>query len=161
MEAYRSILLPVPEVEPLVDPFRRAGDWSREHGVPAHMTIAGPWSPETELPLATLGALARELRGTRFELGAVGPLGSALCLFPTDDAPLLAWRERALAAVGAADRLDDDWRLHLTVSRGGPDLAWAEEAGRALSGALPITCEVRGLLIAAVDGAGNVTLRPL
>jgi len=161
MEGFRSILLPVPEAEALVDPLRRAGDPWRERGVPAHMTIAGPWPLEVELPRDELAGLARELRGTRFELATAGMLGDALCLFPAEDAALLAWRERVLRAVGVPDRLDDGWRLHLTVRRYEAAPAEVGEGASALERSLPIACTVGDLLIAEMDASGRVGLRPL
>jgi hypothetical protein len=161
MEGFRSILLPVPEAEALVDPLRRAGDPWRERGVPAHMTIAGPWPLEVELPRRELAEPARELRGTRFELATAGMLGDALCLFPADDAALLAWRELALRAVGVPDRLDDSWRLHLTVRRYESVPGEADESMRALERFLPIACVVGELAIAEMDESGRITMRPL
>jgi len=161
MEGFRSIVLPVPEAERLVDPLRRAGDPWRERGVPAHMTIAGPWGLEVELPRAELAGPARELRGTRFELATAGMLGDALCLFPADAAALLAWRERALQAVGVPDRLDEGWRLHLTVRRYESVPRDADESVRALERSLPIACTVGELAVAEMDSSGRVDLRPL
>jgi hypothetical protein len=161
MEGFRSILLPVPEAERLVDPLRRAGDPWRERGVPAHMTIAGPWPLEVELPREELAEAARELRGTRFALATAGMLGDALCLFPADDAALLAWRERALRVVGVPDRLDAGWRLHLTVRRYESAPPDAAETVRALARSLPIVCTAGELAVAEVDASGRVLLRPL
>jgi hypothetical protein len=161
MEGFRSILLPVPRAEPLVDPWRRAGDPWRERGVPAHITLAGPWPLEVELPRGELAEAARQLRGTRFELGTAGMLGDALCLFPAEDAALLAWRERALRAVGIPDRLDAGWRLHMTVRRYESGASDGKESARTLARSLPIACVVGELAIAEVDDAGTATLRPL
>jgi hypothetical protein len=161
VDAFRSILLPVPEAEALVDPYRRAGDWSHRHGIPAHQTLAGPFPLGTSLPGAALAEIAAEMRGARYELGSVGTLGDALALFPTDDAPLLRRRERALAVIGAADEVDDDWRMHLTVCRLGSSAADGDEIARSLAGSLPIACEVGVLLIAELDGAGRVSMQPL
>lgn len=161
MDGFRSLIVPVPEVEALVDPLRRSGDPWRDRGVPAHLTLAGPWPLEVELPRDELAGPARELRGTRFELGTIGPLGGALCLFPTDDAALLAGRERILRAVGVPDLLDDAWRLHLTVRRHGAMPIEAGEDVRSLERALPIACAVGGLTIAELDEGGRVSLRAL
>lgn len=161
MEGFRSILLPVPAAEPLVDPLRLTGDPWRERGVPAHMTIAGPWPLGVRLPHDELVELAEELRGTRFELATAGTLGDALCLFPADDAPLLAWRARALRAVGVRDRIDDGWRLHLTVRRYESAPGEAAEGAPELERSLPIACAVGELAIAEMDDAGVVGVRPL
>ena len=129
--------------------------------MPAHLTIAGPWPPAVVLPLGELAEEARGLHGTRFELGKVGSLGGALCLFPTDDAALLAGREGILRAVGVPDLLDDDWRLHLTLRRDGAVPIGAEKDLQSLERALPVACVVRELTIAELDGYGRLNLQPL
>jgi hypothetical protein len=88
-------------------------------------------------------------------------LGTALCLFPADDTALLAWRRRALDAVGVPDRLDEHWRLHLTVTRHESTADESAESLRTLRRALPVACEVGHLLLVELDGAGRATLRPL
>lgn len=158
MDAFRSILLPAPELERLVDPFRREGDWAWRHGVPAHLTLAGPFPLGTALPRGPLGDLAAEIRGTPYELTSVGMLGAALCLFPADDAPLLAWRDRALALIGGRDRVDASWRPHLTVCRLDPATGDAGAISQVLEQSLPIACVVGGLLVAEMDTAGRVAI---
>jgi hypothetical protein len=88
----QSVILPVSEVELVVDGFRQAGDWSRRLGVPAHVTLAGPWPLEFELPVPALAAIAVAMRGTVFRLSRVDLLGDAICLLADDDAPLLKLR---------------------------------------------------------------------
>jgi hypothetical protein len=161
VDAFRSILLPVPEVEALVDPYRREGDWSHRHGVPAHQTLAGPFPPGTPLPHAALGELSAAMRGTRYDLDSVGMLGDALSLFPADDAALLRWRKRALDLIGEPDRVDDGWRMHLTVCRLGSSTTESDKIAHALAPSLPVTCEVANLLVAEHDRAGQVSVRPL
>jgi GrpB-like predicted nucleotidyltransferase (UPF0157 family) len=158
--SFQSILLPVPEVNALVAPFRRAGDWSSAHGVPAHMTIAGPWPLSVPLPLERLAELAGRLDGTRFALGEAGRLGDAICLFPDDDRPLLRWRTRILETVGIEDAADEKWRLHLTVCRG-PHADTFGAVEEAMAAALPIRCRAQGLLLAEMHSASDVSVRLL
>jgi hypothetical protein len=160
MPQYQSILMPVAEAEALVEPFRRAGDWSSAHGIPAHMTIAGPWPLSVRLPLEALGELATAIDGARYKLSTVGTLGDAICLFPEDDGALLRWRASILEAVGIADAVDERWRIHLTVCRGsnGGTAGAVEEA---MGKALPLSCAVRGLLLAQMLGDSEVTVRAL
>lgn len=157
---FQSILMPVADAEALVEPFRQAGDWSRAHGIPAHITVAGPWSPSVALPAGALRELAAAMQGRRFTLGVIGRLGEAICLFPQDDRELLRLRAGILETVGVADAIDDGWRLHLTVCRG-PGAEGAGAVKETLSKALPIRCEVRGLLLAQLLGDCEVTVRPL
>lgn len=76
------MLLPAAEAEALVEPFRRFGDWSSAHGIPAHMAIAGPWLLSVSLPIEALSNLASAIRGARYTLGTVRTLGDAICCFP-------------------------------------------------------------------------------
>jgi hypothetical protein len=156
----QSILIPVPEAESLVSPFRHSGDWSSKHGVPAHLTIAGPWPLTTRVPVDRLGKLCSEIRGEQYELGTIGPLGDAVCLFPDDDRALLRWRRRILAVVGSGDETNESWRMHLTVSRGlTPPAMGAIEASIGL--ALPLHCKIDRVLIAQRHADSRVTLRAL
>jgi 2'-5' RNA ligase superfamily len=152
--------MPVAEAEALVEPFRRNGDWSSAHGIPAHMTIAGPWALSVPLPIEELRKLATAIYGIRYTLSAVGTLGDAICLFPEHDDVLLEWRERIVDAVGVADAVDDQWRIHLTISRGsnGASVGVVEEA---MSKVLPLSCEARGLLLAQMVGDSEVMVQPL
>jgi hypothetical protein len=137
-----------------------AGDWSSAHGIPAHITIAGPWPLSVSLPLEALGELGREMNGARLILDRIGTLGDALCLLPEDDSGLLRWRASVLEAVGLADSLYERWCPHLTVCRG-PEDGTADAIQEALGEALPLDCEVRGLLLAQKLGDSAVRVRPL
>lgn len=160
MPRFQSILIPVREAEGLVGPFRRDGDWSSAYGVPAHMTIAGPWPLSLRLPLQALRGLSVAIVGERYILESVGTLGGAICLFCKDDRALLRWRASILKAVGVPDGVDEQWRIHLTVCRGAPrmDPGAVEEA---MGKALPLRCEVRGLLLAQMHSDSRVTVQPL
>jgi hypothetical protein len=92
--SFQSILLPVREADAIIDGFRVEGDWSRQLGISAHLTLAGPWPLSHELPREGLAGLAAEARGTRYRLDRVNTLGDAICLLPQDDRPLLSWRAR-------------------------------------------------------------------
>jgi hypothetical protein len=61
--SFQSILLPVREADAIVDGFRVEGDWPRQHGIPAHLTLAGPWPLSHELPRERLAQLAAEAWG--------------------------------------------------------------------------------------------------
>ncbi len=159
LEAIQSVLIPVPEAEPVVGGFRREGDWSYRHGVPAHITIAGPWPLSLAPPAHALSRVAKEMRGTRFTLAAVGVLGDAVCLFPGEDRELLRWRDRILDVARAPDAVDGDWRLHLTVCRKGTS-SQATAVLAMLQDALPFACIVEGLMLAQRRGE-HVTLRDL
>jgi hypothetical protein len=158
MRAFQSILLPVHEAEALVGPFRRGGDWSRVHGIPAHMTLAGPWPLSIELRASDLALVAEKIDGQRYALSTVDVLGDAVCLFPDDDAPLMCWRSRLLDLVGAPDEVDKEWRVHLTVCRG-LDLGRADEVLQTLGAMLPLPCVAPGLLLAQMLSPSEVIVR--
>lgn len=158
MRRFQSILLPVAEAEAVVEPFRRDGDWSWSHGVPPHITIAGPWPLSVELPTGALEGLAAAMEGTSFELSSVGMLGDAVCIFPEDDGELLRWRASMLEAVGTLDAVDGRWRPHLTVCRE-VDRGAVAAVEAAVAETLPIACEARGLLLARMLGESEVAMR--
>ena len=160
MPEFQSILMPVPEAEAIVGPFREDGDWSSAHGVSPHITLAGPWPLSLRLPTLALEDAAAAIRGTQFALAEVGALGDAICLFPEDDGKLLRWRASILSAVGAADAVDEKWRPHLTVCRG-VNAETIQAVERAISPGLPLDCEVPGLLLAQLVGNGDVKMREL
>lgn len=154
----QSIWVPIPAIEPLIDRFRAEGDWSHAFGVPAHITLAGPWPLAAELPREALAEVAEEARGTRFSLGSVGMLGDAVCVFAVDERPLRELRDRLVAAAGRADALDHAWRPHLTVCREGSKMT-LEAVREAVDPALPLECTVEDLCLGRLqvvrDGAAR------
>ncbi len=158
--SFQSILVPVREVDALVDGFRIEGDWSRKLGIPAHLTLAGPWPLSRELPRETLSALAVAARGTRYRLDFIDMMGDAICLFLRDERPLGKWRARVLNAVGESESVSPAWRLHLTICR--------DESGDQLNAvraavdhALPLDCEVQELCIARLVEPGRAVVERL
>jgi 2'-5' RNA ligase superfamily len=147
----------VAEAEAAVEPFRPEGDWSSAHGVPVHMTIAGPWPSSLSLPIDDLAGLAAEVR-IRFVLDELGTLGDAVCLFPADDGDLLRLRASILEAVGTADAIDENWRMHLTVCRGATRNLIETVEGE-IAGSLPISCSERSLLLAQMDSDSSRSRR--
>jgi hypothetical protein len=158
--ASQSIWAPVPEADALVDRFRVAGDWSRQLGIPAHVTLAGPWPLSLTLPREVLGEVAADARGTRYRLGTVDTLGDAVCLLPADDRPLLRLRERIVAAAGRPDAIDPAWRPHLTICRTRSS-ATPAAVRDAVGGALPLDCKVGDLCISRLDERGIVAVETL
>jgi hypothetical protein len=124
------------------------------------MTIAGPWPLSLPLPLKALENLRVAIAGEQYTLGSAGTLGDAICLFPEDDGALLRWRTKILETVGTADEVDEKWRNHLTVCRAGRDGSGGA-AEEAMANALPLRCEVRGLLLAQMHCDSRVTVQPL
>lgn len=171
--SFQSIWVSVPAADGLVDGLRVEGDWARGLGVPAHVTLAGPWPLGVELPRDALAAVAVAARGTRFRLGSVGLLGDAVCLFPVDDKPLRELRAGVLATVtdavgeldeggrgGASDRLDASWRPHLTVARLGSPVT-PDAVHEAVDPALPLDCAVGDLCLSRLEQGDRVTVETL
>lgn len=141
--------------EPLVDHWRRSGDWSREVGVPAHVTLAGPFPISEELPFGPLAEMTRSARGTPFCLDEFGCLGDTACLLSSDEGPLLGIHEEAIEAIGQPhQRLDH--RLHLTITRGASEVDVGAMRAE-IQPSLPLRCEVEDVLVAAYD-EGHLTL---
>jgi 2'-5' RNA ligase len=140
----QSIWLPVPEMDGLLDGFRREGDWSHGLGIPAHITLAGPWPLAAELPREALAEVADAARGTEFRLASVGMLGGAVCLLVEDELPLRELRWRLLAAADQGDALESAWRPHVTVCRDASE-ATLEAVREAVDPALPLDCAVGDL----------------
>jgi hypothetical protein len=138
----QGILVPVPEADPLVDDLRRAGDWSRRVGLPAHITIAGPWPSNPALPLRRLEVVARESLRTAFSLDRVDVLGDAVCLLPADQRPLQQWRRAILKVLGQTDAADQPWHCHLTIWRGSTEDQLAS-LRKSISPSLPLECEIQ------------------
>jgi len=153
--SFQSIIAPVPEADQLVAGYRADGDWSTRLGVPPHVTIAGPWPLTVPVTDGDLSSFVEAAIGISYELGEVGMVGDAVSLFPSDEAPLLELRERALAVAGTADGVDQAWRLHLTVTRV-EDADRIDLIRRELEPHLPILCSVKTLRLVRLLPSGRV-----
>jgi hypothetical protein len=154
--ALQALVLPVPEAEGLVDDFRRHGDWSRRVGIPAHITLGGPWPLEPDLPAAELKAVSAEGLDTSFSLDRVETLGSAVCLLPSDPRTLEQYRDRLLASVGLPDVTDRRSRIHLTICREASAELLAD-VRKALEPALPLRCRTDRVRLVRFSAAGTLS----
>jgi 2'-5' RNA ligase len=86
-----ALVVPVPEAEPLVRPFRDKYDPSAAHGMPAHVTLLYPFKPPDEIGEAVLQRLGRCIAGFRrfdFSLATTRRFpGGVLYLAPEPDEP--------------------------------------------------------------------------
>lgn len=113
-----TLIAPLPRANRVLAPVRLEHDWSARRGVPAHVTLFGPFVPPAEMTPELLERL-RELfvheAALRISLDRLGRLGDTACLFPD------AWH--ALAGVTERlGRLRPDLRqrvrrYHVTVAR--------------------------------------------
>lgn len=127
-----ALVLPAPEAEPLVSPWRARHDRSAGEGVPAHVTLLYPFVPPDELDPRVdraLAALTGELDAFDYELARTEVLSDILTIAVEPHARFEALRERVLerwpALVPYGGRYGPRPRLHITVAWG----AWARPDG--------------------------------
>jgi 2'-5' RNA ligase superfamily protein len=145
----KSLLVPVPKADPMVDHWRRKGDWSREVGVPAHLTLAGPFRLSDELPMRPLEEIAVRVKGTPFTLDEFGRLGDAICLLLSEEDPLLRIRREVMKSIGRPHP-GLGQKFHLTIRRGGSEVDVTTMRAE-LEPLLPLRCEVEDVLVATYD----------
>jgi 2'-5' RNA ligase superfamily len=142
-----TLVVPVPEAERAVAHWRKRYDWSASLGVPAHVTVLGPFLPPDRIGtdvIDRLSTLCSRLPRVKFRLTSVVLLEGVTCLTPDPDEPFRAmsevleaeWPE---AAPGAHGR-----RMHLTVAR---DISVFETIGTELAEVVPIEAEARELVL--------------
>jgi 2'-5' RNA ligase len=143
-----ALIVPVPEAEEAVGPYRASLDTAASWGVPAHVTVLYPFLPPTRIDdqvLASVGDLVAAVPRFEVTLGRVGWFGDTVVwLAPEPDGPF-----RALTAA-VWERFPEtppyggahpDSTPHLTIGHDvpGPVLARAAEA---VSAHLPLRAAV-------------------
>lgn len=152
-----ALVVPVPRVAALVDPWRSRHDPSAALGVPAHVTIVAPvLSRIGRTELEALEAIAAAAPPTSVELTTVGMFEDAevLHLRPDTDAPFRALADavRARFPDAGGNMAPEDYVPHVTVGHRIPRPS-ARHAARALLLALPVRIPVHTLqLWVARDG---------
>lgn len=156
-DAATSLIAPVPEAGPAVDRWRNRHDpWARR-GVPAHVTLLGPFLPPHRLGdevLAELAHVAGAWPEPRAELARVEQLPGAISLLPDDPEPfrrltddlLACWPELAPDARTGRARPH-----HLTVACS-DDAALLEEIRADLEPRLPIPVRLHEAHVIRWDG---------
>jgi 2'-5' RNA ligase len=118
-----TIVAPVPEAEPLVADWRSRYDWSALRGVPAHITLLGPFLPPDRVGPGTIERLRALFAGCApfsFTLTDVRRVGGVVFLAPEPVTPfkrltrLLESRCPEAPAYGSAF---ERTVYHLTVAR--------------------------------------------
>jgi 2'-5' RNA ligase len=162
-----GIVVPVPEAEELVGPWRADHDRSARHGVPAHITVLFPFRPAAVVDgtVAELAEIVATVRPQPFRLTHVAVFPMVTWLAPE---PASIFRDLTLAMV---DHFPDCLPYggtfgsepvpHLTVLDHSSDhrdgsAAHAEFVTRA-SSQLPIVCELREVRLLVEDVAGDWT----
>lgn len=128
-ESESALLVLVPAADPVVAPHRVRLDLSARAGVPAHLTVLGPFLPPERIGPAELSELARlfsSFPAFEFTLDRVGWFGDAVAwLGPSDETPFRALTGLAWAAYPACPPYGgayEDVVPHLTIGHlGGAD----------------------------------------
>ncbi len=161
--ARTTLVVPVPAAEDAVGRWRAAYDRWAKKGVPAHVTVQGPFLPPERVDdqvLARLEALLRDAGSRPFSLTAARRLPGIVYLAPESDEPfarltqLLAREWPELPGYGGGIR--SVGRYHLTVARTLSPLT-ARAAARAIQPFLPIAARTEEALLFAVDSDERVT----
>lgn len=156
-----ALLVPVPRLAPLIEPWARRHDPAFAAGLPTHVTIQFPFLPPGQLTpsaLATLTEVAASVPATSVEFAEVGmfPDGEVLHVLPRPD--------EVFRTLGR--RLRDHWpdllpyggrhpdpTPHVTVGHAIPR-AQARHAARALSLAMPVRAPIHVMQVWAANGGG-------
>ena len=152
-----ALLIPVPDAEPVVGPWRHEHDPVAPAGVPAHITLIVPWLPPDEITDADLAELADVLADVapwRFSLDRVGWFARrVLYLAPTPAEPFVELTHR-LAERFATPPWDDEFDEvvpHLTIGHAvdGSELG---PVAAALEPQLPLACAAQEVWVMVGDG---------
>jgi hypothetical protein len=159
-----TVVVPVPAAEEAVGRWRATHDRWAAKGVPAHVTVQGPFLPPERIDdriLTRVAAVLGRARARPFALAAVRRLPGVVYLAPASDEPfahltqLLAREWPELPRYGGGIR--NVGRYHLTVARTFSPLA-ALAAVRAIRPFLPIVARPEEALLFAVEVDERVTL---
>jgi hypothetical protein len=118
-----TLVAPVPEAEPLVAAWRARYDWAAARGVPAHITLLGPFLPPGRMApdvVAQLDGLFADCAPFSFAFVDVRLIGEAVCLVPEPVAPFERLTSLLQRRFPEAPRYGDALEgpvYHLTVAR--------------------------------------------
>ncbi|HET9692285.1 MAG TPA: 2'-5' RNA ligase family protein [Acidimicrobiales bacterium] len=153
-----AILVPVPDAEPVVGPWRQEHDPVAPAGVPAHITLIVPWLPPDEIgddDLAELGDALDGVEPFEFSLAATGWFARrVLYLTPAPAAPFVALTARLADRFGTPPYDDefDEVVPHLTIGHASDGVELASVAA-ALERQLPLTCRASEVWVMVGDGS--------
>jgi 2'-5' RNA ligase len=153
-----SLMLPVPEAEPLVGRWRTEHDPFAHFGVPAHITLLTPFRPASwlgEQGVADLGAFFRAEQPATFGLTHFGDYPGILTLRVEPAEPLKELTRRLaarfdLVPYGRTDRVIPP---HVTVARH-EDPGFLKRLAGELAPTLPLEFTTREVWLMERDAAG-------
>jgi hypothetical protein len=141
-----TLIVPVPAAEALVGKWRARNDWSAALGVPAHVTVLGPFLPPVELSPEVVERLrlifSRQAR-FKFALSRVRQVGGVVYLAPEPVAPfeqLTATLRKQWPQAPPYGAAFESTVYHLTVTRRSSLL---EQVRQDLTRFLPVEAEAR------------------
>jgi 2'-5' RNA ligase len=151
-----ALIVPVPEAEPVVAPYREALDRAAAWGVPAHVTVLYPFLPPEELTSEVLAAVREVVAAvppSDVVFDAVRWFGDGVVWL--DPSPSGVFRRLTLAlwnrfpqAPPYAGEHGDDVTPHLTVGHDAP-VETLRAAADAVAGMLPVHAGVRAVDLVA------------
>jgi hypothetical protein len=133
-----TVVAPVPFAEPTIAALRAAHDWSARRGVPAHITLLGPFLAPSDVTFETLVLLRRVFAARQplaVALSELRVLGSSACLIPEPIEPLRALSDALCATWRGLTPKSDQY--HVTVARN-CDGALFDQVAAELRPALPL-----------------------
>jgi hypothetical protein len=154
------LIIEVPEAEPAVGQHRQRLDSSAAAGVPAHITVLGPFMPPETIDAPVLAELERLFTAAsrfRFQLDHTDWFGNdVLWLAPHDPGPFTALTQRVYQAFPGFPPFEGQFAEvipHLTVGHGHPvsDLRAAEVA---VKPHLPIDGQVTAVTLVTRQSVG-------
>jgi len=153
-----TLVVPVPEAEPLVGSWRQEYDPPAPFGIPAHITLLFPFRPVRWLgpeAVAELAAFFRAVPAAPFSLTHVGRFPRVLYLAPDPAAPFVDLTTRLSARFDLLPygRPGAGNTPHLTVARH-DDPSFLDRVSDALTPSLPLAFTVREAWLMERDEAG-------
>ncbi|WP_219462951.1 2'-5' RNA ligase family protein [Nonomuraea rhizosphaerae] len=149
-----ALVVPVPEAEPVVGPWRAALDPSSPYGVPPHVTVMYPFLPSGEAGRAALGELFAGFAAFDVVFARCVRLGGLLYLEPSPAEPfarltgaVTARWPRAIPYGGK----HGEALPHLSIGYDGGEARF-DEASAAIEPGLPVRSRVTTVRLVEFDG---------
>lgn len=154
-EAQSTLLVPVPEVEPLLGSLR--GVVVGADGLPPHITVLYPFLPVGQLDESVAAAVAEVVAGHQafdFALTGLGTFPGVVWLRPEPAQPFLELGDAVLARWPTLSRYGGRYAeavAHLTVARGRLRRSWRAR----IEAAVPVMARARAVVAMIERPGGN------
>jgi 2'-5' RNA ligase len=163
-----ALIVPVPEVEPIVGRFRALHDPVAAAGVPAHVTVLYPFLPPSRISsdvIRTLGDLFSAIAAFDVEFAETRRFPGVLYFAPVADAPFRRLTERVVERYPEAPPYGgqfSDIVPHLTIAHAKDPAQLDSIAAEvtAARGNVPVRAAIRDVvLIEKIDGRWRTRMR--